>query len=84
MNGAVTGLIVISMFMLVTVLIIQVLDIAWNTQVDAHQDFTYRQSTIVDVGLTTDTTTDCLTYTATVANNREAVVTDFTGMDLLV
>ena len=33
---------------------------------------------------TSDTTTDCLTYTATVANTGDTIVTDFTEMDILV
>ena len=88
MSDAVSGLIAMAMFMLVTVLVFHVLDIAWNTQVGAHEDFTRRledrHSADVDVEATTDTTTDCLTYTATVANNGDTVVTDFTEMDLLV
>ena len=88
MNGAVSGLIAITMFMVVTVLVFQVMDIAWNTQVGAHQDSILhledRQSAAIDVESPVDTTADCLTYTATVANNGETVVTDFTEMDLLV
>ena len=53
MNEAVSGLVAIAIFMLVTVLVFQVLDIAWNTQVDAHQDFARRledrQSRDIDV-----------------------------------
>ena len=64
------------------------MDIVWNTQVHGHQDFTRRleerQATAVELEATSDTTTDCLTYTATVANNGETVVTDFTEMDILV
>ena len=33
---------------------------------------------------TSDTTTDCLSYTATVANTGDTIVTDFTEMDILV
>ena len=88
MNEAVYGLVAIAIFMLVTVLVFQVLDIAWNTQVDAHQDFARRledrQSEDIDVESPVDTTADCLTYTATVTNNGDTVVTDFTEMDLLV
>ena len=88
MNEAVSGLVAIAIFMLVTVLVFQVLDIAWNTQVDAHQDFARRledrQSKDIDVESPVDTTADCLTYTATVTNNGDTVVTDFTEMDLLV
>ena len=77
-----------AMFMLVTVLVFQIMDIVWNTQVHGHQDFTRRleerQATAVELEATSDTTTDCLTYTATVANNGETVVTDFTEMDILV
>jgi hypothetical protein len=36
MSDAVSGLIAMAMFMLVTVLVFHVLDIAWNTQVGAH------------------------------------------------
>ena len=88
MNEAVYGLVAIAIFMLVTVLVFQVLDIAWNTQVDAHQDFARRledrQSKDIDVESPVDTTADCLTYTATVTNNGDTVVTEFTDMDLLV
>ena len=88
MNEALSGLAAIAIFMLVTVLVFQVLDIAWNTQVDAHQDFARRledrQSKDIDVESPVDTTADCLTYTATVTNNGDTVVTDFTEMDLLV
>tara|TARA_Y100000758_G_C15865963_1_gene354851 strand:+ start:372 stop:653 length:282 start_codon:yes stop_codon:yes gene_type:complete len=87
-NEAVSGLVAIAIFMLVTVLVFQVLDIAWNTQVDAHQDFARRledrQSKDIDVESPVDTTADCITYTATVTNNGDTVVTDFTEMDLLV
>jgi energy-converting hydrogenase Eha subunit H len=80
MSDAVSGLIDMAMFMLVTVLVFHVLDIAWNTQVGAHEDFTRRledrHSADVDVEATTDTTT--------VANNGDTVVPDFTEMDLLV
>ena len=88
MNEAVSGLVAIAIFKLVTILVFQVLDIAWNTQVDAHQDFARRledrQSKDIDVESPVDTTADCLTYTATVTNNGDTVVTDFTEMDLLV
>jgi len=87
-SAAVSGLVALALFMLVTVLVFQVMDIAWNTQVDAHHGFTQRleerQAEAVDVEATADTSTDCLTYTATVANNGETVVADFTEMDLLV
>ena len=88
MSGALSGIIGMSMFMLVTVLVFQIMDIVWNTQVYGHQEFTRRieerQATAVDVESTSDTTTDCLTYTATVANTGDTVVTDFTEMDILV
>ena len=88
MSGPVSGVFAMALFMLVTVLVFQLMDIAWNTQVDAHHDFAQRleqrQAEAVDVETTTDTTTDCLTYTATVANNGQTVVADFTKMDLLV
>ena len=88
MSGPVSGVFAMALFMLVTVLVFQLMDIAWNTQVDAHHDFAQRleqrQPEAVDVETTTDTTTDCLTYTATVANNGQTVVADFTKMDLLV
>ena len=78
MNEAVSGLVAIAIFMLVTVLVFQVLDIAWNTQVDAHQDFARRledrQSKDIDVESPVDTTADCLTYTATVTNNGDTEV----------
>jgi len=87
-NEAVSGLVAIAIFMLVTVLVFQVLDIGWNTQVDAHQDFARRledrQYKDIDVESPVDTTADCLIYTATVTNNGDTVVTDFTEMDLLV
>jgi len=75
-SGALSGIIgmsmSMSMFMLVTVLVFQIMDIVWNTQVYGHQEFTRRieerQATAVDVESTSDTTTDCLTYTAIVAN----------------
>ena len=88
MNGAVSGAAAMAMFMLVTVLVFQVMDIVWNTQVFGHQEFTRRleerQATAVDLESTSDTATDCLTYTATVANTGETVVTDFTEMDIFV
>ena len=78
MNEAVSGLVAIAIFMLVTVLVFQVLDIAWNTQVDAHQDFARRledrQPKDIDVESPVDTTADCLTYTATVTNNGDTEV----------
>ena len=78
MNEAVSGLVAIAIFMLVTVLVFQVLDIAWNTQVDAHQDFARRledrQSEDIDVESPVDTTADCLTYTATVTNSGDTEV----------
>ena len=88
MIGAVSGIVTMSLFLIVTVLIFQVMDIAWNTQVNAHKDFIRRleerQATAIDVEATSDTSADCLTYTATVANTGETVVTDFTEMDILV
>ena len=88
MSGALSGIIGMSMSMLVTVLVFQIMDIVWNTQVYGHQEFTQRieerQATAIDVESTSDTTTDCLTYTATVANTGDTVVTDFTEMDILV
>lgn len=88
MSDAISGLVALALFMLVTVLVFQIMDIAWNTQVNAQQNFTQRleerQAAAVDVEATTDTSTDCLNYTATVANNGESVVADFTEMDLLV
>ncbi len=78
MNEAVSGLVAIAIFMLVTVLVFQVLDIAWNTQVDAHQDFARRledrQPKDIDVESPVDNTADCLTYTATVTNNGDTEV----------
>ena len=88
MSGALSSVIAMSMLMLVTVLVFQIMDIVWNTQVYGHQEFTRRieerQATAVDVESTSDTTTDCLTYTATVANTGDTIVTDFTEMDILV
>ena len=88
MSGALSGIIGMSMLMLVTVLVFQLMDIVWNPQVHGHQEFTQRiqerQATAIDVESTADTTTDCLTYTATVANTGDTVVTDFTEMDILV
>ena len=94
MSGALSGIIGMSMsmsmsvFMLVTVLVFQIMDIVWNTQVYGHQEFTQRieerQATAIDVESTSDTTTDCLTYTATVANTGDTVVTYCTEMDILV
>ena len=88
MSGALSGIIGMSMVMLVTVLVFQIMDIVWNTQVYGHQEFTQRieerQATAIDVESTSDTTSDCLTYTATVANTGDTVVTDFTEMDILV
>ena len=88
MSGALSSVIAMSMLMLVTVLVFQIMDIVWNTQVYGHQEFTRRieerQATAVDVESTTDTTTDCLSYTATVANTGDTIVTDFTEMDILV
>ncbi len=88
MSGAVSGVVALALFLLVTVLVFQIMDITWNTQVNAQQGFTRRleerEAEAVDVEATADTTTDCLTYTATVANNGKTVVTDFTEMDLLV
>ena len=37
MNGAVSGVIATAMFMLVTVLVFQIMDIVWNTQVRLAQ-----------------------------------------------
>jgi len=77
-NETVSGLFAIAIFMLVTVLVFQVLDIAWNTQVDAHQDFARwledRQSKDIDVESPVDTTADCLTYTAKVTNSGDTRV----------
>ena len=88
MSGALSGVIATAMFLVVTVLVFQVMDIVWNSQVEAHQDFTRRleerQATGVDIEASADTAADCLTYTATVANAGETVVTDFTEMDILV
>ncbi len=88
MSGALSGVIAASMFMMVTVLVFQIMDIVWNTQVYGHQEFTQRieerQATAVGVESTSDTTTDCLTYTATVANTGDTIFTDFTEMDILV
>ena len=88
MSGALSSVIAMSMLMLVTVLVFQIMDIVWNTQVDGHQEFTRRieerQAMAVDVESTSDSTTDCLTYAATVANTGDTVVTDFTEMDILV
>ena len=88
MSGALSSVIAMSMLMLVTVLVFQIMDIVWNTQVYGHQEFTRRieerQATAVDVESTSHTTTDCLTYTTTVANTGDTIVTDFTEMDILV
>ena len=88
MSGALSSVIAMSMLMLVTVLVFQIMDIVWNTQVYGHQEFTRRieerQATAVDVESTSDTTTDCLSYTVTVANTGDTIVTDFTEMDILV
>ncbi len=88
MSGALSSVIAMSMLLMVTVLVFQIMDIVWNTQVSGHQEFTRRleerQATAIDVEATADTLTDCFTYTATVANTGETVVTDFTEMDILV
>ena len=88
MSDAIVGAIVLFLFLMVTSLTFQFMLTSWNAQNIAAKGFTERQVDRLNTGIgieaTADTTSDCLTYTAQVANTGETKIADFTEMDVLV
>ena len=88
MSEAIVGAVMLFLFLMVTSLTFQFMLTSWNTQNSAAKEFTERQVDRLNTGIgietTADASSDCLTYTAQVANTGETKISDFTEMDVLV
>ena len=88
MGEAIVGAVMLFLFLMVTSLTFQFMLTSWNTQNIASKALTERQVVRLNTGIgietTADASSDCLTYTAQVANTGETKISDFTEMDVLV